>query len=129
MMMESLGEGFLPVVLVGISAVGSLFACRKWVSRLAFFMLAPLVYLLLFLPVVAITCLLPIPDAFVYGIASLATLSLYIFNCVIFRNDGAEGVGLLQGLGGSGPGGRNGGGGDGGITPPSPITYRRFSLK
>lgn len=127
--MESLGEWFWPAVLVGISAAGSRFACRRWVSRLAFFVLAPVVYLLLFFPIAAITCLLPLPDGFLFGIASLATLSLYILNCVIFRNDGAEGVGLLQGLGGAGPGDRNGGGGDGGTTPPSPITYRRFSLK
>jgi len=130
MTMENFGDWTGPVAVLVVSAVGSLFACRQWVSRLAFFLLAPVFYLMLWLPITVLVGLLIWNNDAAVAVASLLTLSLYILNCFIFHNDGVGGVALVEGLGGTGPGGRNkGGGGDGGTTPPSPITYRRMSLK
>jgi hypothetical protein len=115
---------------MGVSAVGSYFACRRWSSRFAFFLLAPILYFLLWIPITAFVGIFPIPAAWAYLIGAAITLGLYVLNCVILYNDGVVGVSLLEGLGGTGPGGREtSGGGDGGTTPPPPITYRRLSLK
>ena len=118
------------VLLVLVSATGSLVACRSWLSRFFFFLLAPVIYLLLWIPITVLAGFFFWNGDWAIAVGTILTFGLYAFNCLIFHNDGVGGVALMDGPAGARPRGRKpGGGGDGGTTPPSPITYRRMSLK
>jgi hypothetical protein len=115
-------------LIAGVSAAGSLIACRKWVSRLFFFLLAPLAFFMVWIPVSVLVSLVLWDYAWAVLVSMMITSGAFFWVCMVLRNDGVGGVSLMEGPAIAGPRGREGGGVDVTIPPP-PITHRRMRLR